>query len=245
MRVFDFLKAKKSSCPTVSNVGNAPFPNIDADIIMGRKFNQPNMLLFYRKHWAGKGDSGVDWIILKFRQGNCLILFKCAYADYGESLPSLENIKQKHCSIPLEEIKTWEYQKLVDFLCKQFDVTLSTDDCITEDKYNCWLEKIRLLSCVTDRTYKFNHGYADCACCLCFNGQEHFFYLKEIGNNKGYSLGQKVYKIRRESYLQFKNEQLDRETVSKHVCDLPSGDQDWLDDENFVEMLIEYATLFS
>ena len=240
MGMFDFLKTKKISCPT-ANIETSPRPNINADIIMGRKIERPNMLLFYRKQWAGKGDSGVDWIILKFSQGHCRILYNCAYAGYGESLPSLDNTKQKNCSITFKEIKTWEYQRMVDFLCKQFDITISIDDCITEDEYNCWIEKIRLLCCVTDRTYKFNNGYADRACCICFNGQEHYFYLKETGNNKGYSLGQKVYKISRESYLHFQNGQLDRETLSQYVCDIPNGDQDWLDDEAFIKTLIDYV----
>ena len=74
-----------------------------------------------------------------------------------------------------------------------------------------------------------------------FNGQEHYFYLKELGNNKGYSLGQKVYKISQESYLQFQNEQFDRETLSQYVCDLPHGDHEWLNDETFIKTLIGYS----
>ena len=63
MGIFDFLKTKKNSCPAITNIETAPRPNINADIIMGRKIVQPNTLLFYRRQWAGKGDSGVDWII--------------------------------------------------------------------------------------------------------------------------------------------------------------------------------------
>ena len=152
MGIFDlFAKKEKSLNHTTSNTTVAPPQNENVDIIMGRKPNTHNTLLFYRKQWAGKGESGIDWIILKYRRGNCLVSFKSANAGYSEPLPSLENIKQKNCSIPYDEIIKWDYKKFFDFVTGEFAVALSTDSCITEDEYNCWLEKLRLLSCVVDK----------------------------------------------------------------------------------------------
>ena len=51
MGMFDFLKTQKNSYLT-ANVKTAPCPNINADIIMGRRINQPNTLLLYRKQWS-------------------------------------------------------------------------------------------------------------------------------------------------------------------------------------------------
>ena len=151
MGIFDlFAKKKKSPNHTTSNTTGVPPRNENVDIIMGRKPNTHNTLLFYRKQWAGKGESGIDWIILKYRQGNCLVSFKSANAGYGEPLPSLENIKQKNCSIPYDEIIRWDYKMFFDFVAREFSIVLSTDDCITEDEYNCWLENLRLLSSVVN-----------------------------------------------------------------------------------------------
>lgn len=243
MGLFDFLKTKKKQSDYMkTNNDNTPHQNENADIIMGRKPSDPNTLLFYRKQFSDKGNGGVEWVSLKHRQGKCYIMLKSAYADYGESLPSLNNIKQKNASIYLDEIKTWQYQQLIDFLCNEFGIILSTGDCITKDEYNCWLKKIRLLSCVADRQYKINNGYADSACCILYNKKKYYFYLKEIGNNKGYSLGQKVYEINHDDYIRFTEETLERSTLSNYVCDLPCGDQDWFEDENFIKSLVHHIS---
>lgn len=243
MGIFNlFAKRVKHTNHTASNGTIAPLQNENVDIIMGRKPNTHNTLLFYRKQWAGKGDSGVDWIILKYWLGNCLVSFKSANAGYGEPLPSSKNIKQKNCSIPYDEIIRWDYKKFFDFVAREFAIVLSTDSCITEDEYNCWLEKLRLLSCVVDKIYKFNNGYADRACCVFYNNQKYFFYLKELGNNKGYCMGQEVYEIDQYIYARFENEQLDRATLSNHILDLPHGDQDWLESINFIDSLVTYIS---
>ena len=99
-----------------------------------------------------------------------------------------------------------------------------------------------ILSCVVDRIYKFNNGYADCACCVLYDNQKHYFYLKETGNNKGYSMGQEVYEIDQDIYAQYGTGKLDRNTLSNHTLNLPAGDKDWLGDANFINSLITHIS---
>ena len=150
MGLLDLFTNKKHKVSSKKSVGKqenlltadiAPQKNEDTSIIMGQGLlDHKNSLLFYRKQWAGKGDSGIDWIILKHSANECQITYKQAYAGYGEGLPRLDNIKVVEKAILLDQLINWDYICFLNFLQKELKISLYESDCVTPKQYYQWVD---------------------------------------------------------------------------------------------------------
>ena len=237
------LFRKKKAILASSSAAESETLNEDAKVIMGHALPDKTHLLFYRKYWAGKGDNEVQWIILKNIYNEIKITYKTAYAGYGETLPSLDNVNSKEITLPFLRVSNQDYASLIDTINRSFDIHISIEDCVEHTMFIRWLEnnftseKVNL----KEKKYALNNGYADRACYLVFKGKEYFYYFKETGNNKGYCMGNEVFEFNSAMFNKFKNGEFDRNTPMCFVMKLPAGDRDWLEDFELLTKLVHIS----
>ena len=137
----------------------------------------------------------------------------------SEELASFLNCISPYCDVQ-KNIKAGDVDSLIqDALSIQFKRTYEESICI-------------------DKVYAFNNGFADFACHICFEEKAYYYYFKETGNNRGYTMGRNVYQINETLYTQYKAGSFVRDMPMVHILKLPAGDWDWLKDELLLKKLV-------
>lgn len=135
------LKKTDDKQPKDSVSDKSPQINEDANVIMGRGLvDSKNALLFYRKQWSGKGDSGVEWIVIKHEHNYFQITFKQSYAGYSEALPQLDSIKAKEITVSVEQLVYYSYDFFLEYIQKEFGIILNGSECVTQKQYYQWID---------------------------------------------------------------------------------------------------------
>lgn len=96
--------------------------------------------LFCQRKWAGKAENGIDRVVLKTYEDQCVITYECITVSCYAT-PPIEDVRTQVRHQLFDEVAAWSTEKFLKYINQSFRMSFNQSECSSEKQYLAWMEK--------------------------------------------------------------------------------------------------------